>query len=372
MTTVLRLFSITLGTSFIFSIYLCWTVHAYIAAVQQNIGLCSLNVLRQEPSNLGLQLVNNTKLESVTVRTYGKLEYIGLMSTTNESNRNVSSIFMKAWKQNVSKLEEMRSDLKKVVHTEMILNQRNVKKTQKFKYMINKGSISTNVKFYKLMRQYSPEKSVYKRCSIVGNGGILNGSKCGNEIDKADFVIRCNAPPIGRFKEDAGVKSNITTMNPSIVVKRFGSAQTKNQQSKFINKMKEYRNYVWFPSFSSRVSYMLAVKLNNLLNSKLKSIKFVHGNPSHFKDIRKYWTEKGMRNVPSTGFYITTASLLFCDEVHLYGFWPFSTDIHNRPAAYHYFEDVNLTRVYHAFNQEFDELLNLHMDGVLQLHVDDC
>ncbi|XP_071957389.1 alpha-N-acetylneuraminide alpha-2,8-sialyltransferase-like isoform X2 [Antedon mediterranea] len=295
------------------------------------------------------------------------------MWMSNESNRDVSSIFRNPWKQNVSNLEKMRSDLKEIVHTELFLNRRNVKKSQKFKYMIPGGSLTTNLRFYKLMQEYSPEQTVYKRCSIVGNGGILNGSKCGSEIDKADFVIRCNAPPIiGQFIEDAGVKSNITTLNPSIVIKRFGSLRTGSQQSKFINKMKEYNNYIWFPSFSSGLGiYNLAIKVNNLLNGKLKSIKFVHGNPNHFHEIRSYWLNKGLKNMLSTGIYITTSSLLFCDEIHLYGFWPFSTDIHNRPAAYHYYEDMKRT-TYHAFNQEFDELLNLHINGVLQLHVKDC
>lgn len=42
-----------------------------------------------------------------------------------------------------------------------------------------------------LLHQEMPySKSQFKKCAVVGNGGIIKNSKCGKEIDSADFVFR--------------------------------------------------------------------------------------------------------------------------------------------------------------------------------------
>lgn len=38
--------------------------------------------------------------------------------------------------------------------------------------------------------QDNPLQLPLNKCAVVGNGGILRGSKCGKDIDRADFIMR--------------------------------------------------------------------------------------------------------------------------------------------------------------------------------------
>ncbi|XP_033108459.1 alpha-N-acetylneuraminide alpha-2,8-sialyltransferase-like [Anneissia japonica] len=139
--------------------------------------------------------------------------------------------------------------------------------------------------------------------------------------------------------------------------------------------MKQYNNYIWFPSLSSETAFSGCLKASDLINRqspKNRNIKVLNGNPNHFREISRYWKNNYISKTISSGFYVTTSALLYCEEIHLYGFWPFYTDLHNRPVNYHYYENVKLKKYGHSFGKEFKELLRLHSEGVLHLHADKC
>ncbi|XP_035693970.1 alpha-2,8-sialyltransferase 8E-like [Branchiostoma floridae] len=66
------------------------------------------------------------------------------------------------------------------------------------------------------------ENKRFNTCSLVGNGGILKGSGCGKEIDASEFVFRFNMAPMDeKYLEDIGNKTNLITMNPSMIKYRY-------------------------------------------------------------------------------------------------------------------------------------------------------
>ena len=64
-----------------------------------------------------------------------------------------------------------------------------------------------------------------------------------------------------------------------------------------------------------------------------------------------------------------------CEEVHLYGFWPYPVEMRGesvRAVNYHYFNNLPFVTNYHNVDLEFRILLQLHMLGVAKLHTGSC
>uniref|UniRef100_A0A8C7CH74 alpha-N-acetylgalactosaminide alpha-2,6-sialyltransferase n=1 Tax=Oncorhynchus kisutch TaxID=8019 RepID=A0A8C7CH74_ONCKI len=59
---------------------------------------------------------------------------------------------------------------------------------------------------YSLFERRWPDQCV--RCAVVGNGGILRGSKQGGAIDSHQFVFRVNGAITKHFEEDVGTKTS--------------------------------------------------------------------------------------------------------------------------------------------------------------------
>ncbi|XP_031209683.1 alpha-N-acetylgalactosaminide alpha-2,6-sialyltransferase 2 [Mastomys coucha] len=60
------------------------------------------------------------------------------------------------------------------------------------------------------------------RCAVVGNGGILNGSRQGQKIDAHDYVFRLNGAITEGFERDVGTKTSfygftVNTMKNSLI-----------------------------------------------------------------------------------------------------------------------------------------------------------
>ncbi|XP_036391535.1 alpha-2,8-sialyltransferase 8B-like [Megalops cyprinoides] len=247
-------------------------------------------------------------------------------------------------------------------------------------YVFDRQS-TTNVSesLYRLLPAVSPMKGQHhQRCAIVGNSGILLNSSCGREIDAHDFIIRCNLAPVEEFARDVGRRTSLVTMNPSVVQRAFQDLSSEVWRERFLQRLRGLDGSVlWIPAFMAkggedRVEWAVRLILQHALNVRaaVPSLRLLHA-------VRGYWlTNKILIKRPTTGLLMYTLATRFCEEIHLYGFWPFPHDLQGNPVKYHYYD--TLTYEYtsqagpHAMPLEFRTLRALHSQGALRLQAGAC
>ncbi len=98
---------------------------------------------------------------------------------------------------------------------------------------------------------------------------------------------------------------------------------------------------------------------------------------SNFCLFLRYWlTNKINIKRPSTGLLMYTMATRFCDEIYLYGFWPFPKDGNGNPVKYHYYDELRYRYFSkagpHRMPLEFKTLKRLHSKGALKLTTSKC
>uniref|UniRef100_A0AAV2KIV0 Uncharacterized protein n=1 Tax=Knipowitschia caucasica TaxID=637954 RepID=A0AAV2KIV0_KNICA len=145
---------------------------------------------------------------------------------------------------------------------------------------------------------------VLDTCAVVGNGGILVNSSCGAAIDSAQFVIRCNLPPLDKgFWKHAGKKTNIVTANPTIINKKYGGLRRRRRQ--FVEDVSVYSESLLFlPAFSFAFCTGLSMSVLYTLEDFKSSVRTVFFNPDYLKQLDTFWRSQKLnpRVRLSTGF----------------------------------------------------------------------
>ncbi|XP_019616783.1 PREDICTED: alpha-N-acetylneuraminide alpha-2,8-sialyltransferase-like [Branchiostoma belcheri] len=233
----------------------------------------------------------------------------------------------------------------------------------------------------------------YQTCSVVGNGGVLTGSGCGNEIDSADHVFRLNLPPIqGSFTQDVGNKTNFVTLNPSVLQDGYGLLLEKENISAFMQAVDTYpaNTVIYTHPFDQKRYRKPVYRAHQAMRNSEKVMRWSH--PEFLRATDSFW-KKAFHLTEAritSGLLVTTIALSMCAETNLYGFWPYRTASDGRVLAYHYFDRPISSRQKlifdeeqmfiqgvlknrrHNMGDEFSVLRHLHKKGVLRLHVEKC
>uniref|UniRef100_A0A8C1MCE6 ST8 alpha-N-acetyl-neuraminide alpha-2,8-sialyltransferase 7.1 n=1 Tax=Cyprinus carpio TaxID=7962 RepID=A0A8C1MCE6_CYPCA len=199
------------------------------------------------------------------------------------------------------------------------------------------------------------------RCAVVGSGGILKNSSCGREIDSADFVIRFNLAYIN--DSDVGLKTDLITINPSQI-----------QFSSLLERVSVYGNATLaIPAFAYTFCTGKSIKALKLLHPIRPHQPVAFFSPIYLRTLDRFWKGRGLKSVRlSSGFMLINTALELCEDVHVYGFWPFGTDLQDNPVPYHYYDQLRPHPYMHKMPEEFVRLLQLHSQGALTLHLQPC
>ncbi|XP_057711628.1 alpha-N-acetylneuraminide alpha-2,8-sialyltransferase [Corythoichthys intestinalis] len=221
--------------------------------------------------------------------------------------------------------------------------------------------------------QASPLPLPLKKCAVVGNGGILRHSQCGRAIDKADFVMRCNLPPLSKeYVDDVGTKTHLVTANPSIIEKKYQSLLWRRKS--FVDYIKAYgSSFIYMPGFSTLAGTELSKRVAYTLADSSSNLTMLFANPHFLNVVGQFWKERGVHaRRLSTGLFMVSLALGLCDEVSVYGFWPLPTDLEKKPISHHYYDNMQPDRWIHAMPEEFVQLWELHKSGTLRVNLGSC
>ncbi|EDL34592.1 alpha-N-acetylgalactosaminide alpha-2,6-sialyltransferase 2 [Mus musculus] len=223
------------------------------------------------------------------------------------------------------------------------------------------------------------------RCAVVGNGGILNGSRQGQKIDAHDYVFRLNGAITEGFERDVGTKTSfygftVNTMKNSLIsyAKLGFTSVPQGQNLRYIFIPSSIRDYLMLRSAILGVPVPEGPdkgdRPHTYFGPETSASKFKLLHP----DFISYLTERFLKSklintrfgdmyMPSTGALMLLTALHTCDQVSAYGF------ITNNYQKYsdHYFEREKKPLIFYAnhdLSLEASLWRDLHNAGILWLY----
>ncbi|XP_019949878.2 alpha-2,8-sialyltransferase 8F isoform X2 [Paralichthys olivaceus] len=286
--------------------------------------------------------------------------------------------YSQTWKRQEDNYQKIRSQLSSKCHgfDKAIITQANTPVGSKLVYDGEKKrtlQVTPEV-FSTFIKERPFSNKTWDTCAVVGNGGILTNSSCGQMIDSAQFVIRCNLPPLENgYEKHVGTKTDLVTANPSILMEKYGALMGRRRP--FVESLRIYGDsLLLIPAFSYGHNTPVSLRVVYTIEDFESPTRPIFFNPEYLQSLAVFWRSQGLKAVRlSTGIIMASLALELCSNVHLYGFWPFSNHPHGLHVLNnHYYDDRKTKTKFHAMPAEFDLLLRLHSQGALRLHLGDC
>ncbi|NP_001279511.1 ST3 beta-galactoside alpha-2,3-sialyltransferase 7 [Callorhinchus milii] len=214
-----------------------------------------------------------------------------------------------------------------------------------------------------------------RRCVVVGNGGILIGSKLGPYIDQHHIVIRMNNGPVVGYEQDVGSETTLRITYPE------GASKTPidyDPKSLFVAVIYKSADFAWLKAVVSKKPMTFAEKLwfwqsvvesipLKVENFRIFNLDIIRETALNFLSYpdphSSQW--KWMKH-PTLGVTSIITALHLRDEVNMAGF---GYDMNQLHLPMHYYETVSMAamnaQAMHDISLEKLFLLSLVTSGVV-------